>query len=143
MDPALLIDVSKPQTGPCALRNKVKKHVRRCEVQDAEISALASLLEGLHITELPHESTAAERFINVFELRLVLYKEVAKSPAVAVRTFSDLLLASKTVYAEAEAELINLRRKYMGAEEIEWSKVYGNDIFLAGRVTSATSILPQ
>lgn len=131
MDPKTFVGLSKPHTRPTALRKKVKKHIRNRKAQDAEISALESLLGEWHITEPSHEPSAAERFINIFELRLMLYKEVAISLTDAVRTFSGLLLASKTVYAEAGVELISLRRKYMDAEEIEWSKVYGNDISLS------------
>jgi hypothetical protein len=49
-------------------------------------------------------------FISIFELRLKLYKEMANLPIDAVRTFSGLLLASKTLYAETEAELVSLRK---------------------------------
>ena len=130
MDPMILKDLSNPHARPNTLRKKAKKCVGRPEAQDAEFSALASLLEGWHITELHHEPSAAERFINIFELRLMLYKEMVNSPTDAIRTFSGLLLASKTVYAEAKVELVSLRGQYMDAEESEWSKLYGNDIFL-------------
>jgi hypothetical protein len=35
---------------------------------------------------------------------------MANLPIDAVRTFSGLLLASKTLYAETEAELVSLRK---------------------------------
>jgi hypothetical protein len=63
-DPHLLKGLAKPHTKPGTSRKKAKKHVKRPEAQDAEILALASLLEGWHITELPQQPGTAERLVH-------------------------------------------------------------------------------
>ena len=73
----------------------------------------------------PTESTAAETFINIPELRLMLYRTMADSATSAVSEFSSLFLSSKKIYSEAETEIVKSRNQYIDAEETKWSEIWG------------------
>lgn len=73
----------------------------------------------------PTKSTAAETFINIPELRLMLYKTMADSATSTVSEFSSLFLSSKEIYSEAQIEIVRSRKKYTDAEESKWSEIWG------------------
>ena len=70
-------------------------------------------------------ATAAETFFNITELRFMLYKTIANSATSPVSEFSGLLLSSRAIYSEAETEIVDLRKKYIDAEESKWSDIWG------------------
>jgi hypothetical protein len=74
---------------------------------------------------LPVAKSAAERFINIPELRLELYKHMANSSTTSVGEFSGLFLSCKAIHSEAETELVSLRKQYTDAEEKKWSDIWG------------------
>ena len=74
--------------------------------------------------QTPTKFTAAETFINIPELRLMLYKTMADSATTTVSEFSSLFLSSKKIYSEAEIEIVKSRKKYIDAEESKWSEIW-------------------
>jgi hypothetical protein len=67
-------------------------------------------------TESYTEPSAAKKFINVTKLYVLLYEEMACSPMNSTLDFSGFYLASKTVYAETQVKLVELRTMYIGEE---------------------------
>lgn len=92
-----------------------------------DLTTMIQCFEKLHITEPFQKPSPAEKFINISELRLRLYDEIATSATARIRDFSGFFLASKAVYAEAEAEVVNSRTRYFQAEETEWFVYYGKN----------------
>jgi hypothetical protein len=80
---------------------------------------------GSNKTPTPPGATAAERFINIPELRLMLYANMANSATSSVGEFSGLFLSCKAIYSEVETELVSLRKQYIDAEESKWSEIWG------------------
>jgi hypothetical protein len=73
----------------------------------------------------PTRATAAQRFIDIAEFRLMLYKNMANSATSSVGEFSGLFLSCKAMYSEAETEIVELRKQYIDAEERKWSEIWG------------------
>ncbi|KAF2626295.1 hypothetical protein BU25DRAFT_459439 [Macroventuria anomochaeta] len=133
MDQSVITKLSKPRRKPVDLPSKATKtdHVgQNTTSQQLDVTSLISRLEVWHLAETAPDPSAAEKFINIAELRIMLYNGMANSASNPVRSFSEFFLASKTVYAEAETEGVKFRIKYIEAEEAKWSRFYGDNFFI-------------
>lgn len=100
-------------------------------MEQAFLPSLTACFDELEIAHTPAEHTAAATFFNIPELRIMLYKEMANSKMNKVDDFSGLFLASKAIYSEAETEIVNLRKKYIAAEELKWSGDWGGQLTIS------------
>ena len=71
------------------------------------------------------QSLKAEQFINIPELRLMLYGCMAGPKTDQILDFSGLFFASRNIFVEAEAEIVNLRCKFIKDSITFWSNVFG------------------
>lgn len=94
-------------------------------VQPPDISAIIANLQGWSFdglseeagpklsAQMPMEFSAAEESINIAELRIMLYRHMAYPRTDQVQNFYGFFLMFKTVYVEAETEIVKLRTEYI------------------------------
>jgi hypothetical protein len=94
-------------------------------------------------------STApAEAFINIQELRDLIYARIALSSPTQLCDYSGLLLSCKTINSEATEALLAARRRVNATAKKYWSKIYGGEVRIPDPVSlsdlnSARVELPQ
>jgi hypothetical protein len=116
--------VFKPTQGPFSFyANKTRTHTSFWGTYDWPFEMFDPLNRG----KPKINTTAAENFINMHEMRHALYEHIAQD-TIDENDFSNyagFLMASSIINDEATTAIVKHRRDYVRAEAKRWSDAYG------------------